>query len=847
MLRCIGVFPARDSSVTTDLLGKRLGDFEIVRELGRGGMGVVYEARQTSLNRRVALKVLGASLGLTSRAVDRFRREAAAAARLHHTNIVPVYATGEQEGVHFYAMELIDGPSLDNVIRQMHAPCEVAPTDQAVTGPYVPSQPTPTASGSASTPSSDRFDRAAAMVADVADALHHAHQQGVTHRDVKPSNLLLSSDGRLSVTDFGLARMLEQPGMTVTGEFVGTPAYMSPEQVTAGRIPVDHRTDIYSLGATLYELLTLRPPFRADGRDKLLALVVQKEPPAPRSLDPKVPRDLETICLKCLEKDPDRRYPTAKALADDLRRYLNRFAIQARRAGPFTRLKKWVKRNPALSAAGLALLIAVAAAAFFAWQAHRSEQRRLADEQRRDDEAMAEKRQAAIEKAMVEAMSGDAPLALEAITEAENSGAEPGTLHMLRGLVERHRGRSKEAIVHLQQGERQLPDSVAVKALLAVASADVSQYVRSETYALEAGRLAPQKPEDYLFLGLAQSETVDPAVGMRTLDEAPARARQSTVARLIRGMVQTGVAFMTGRAEDAERALDILQKVDLPDDHPLLLRYRLQAHMILAQAWEKADPARAEQAWKLAARDAERLKTHRDKPDAVLWLSNYYFVRHNDEALLANCRRARAEKVAIHYALNTELSVLYARKEFDAALKALRDYDPADTDIFLYASRGYVLAAMPGRQAEAERVILEAFEKCPNGSALSFAPADILILGPASLEKSKQMALDIRKRAATAIPVWRNRWYHHLLDYHAHIIDADELLRRAGENRFNRCEGHFYVGLRKLAEGKRAEAKVCFQQSVDSGIFFFIEYIWSRAFLAHIDDPTWPPWRGAKK
>jgi serine/threonine protein kinase len=130
------------------------------------------------------------------------------------------------------------------------------------------------------------------MAAAVAEALHHAHQQGVTHRDIKPSNLLLASDGRLSVTDFGLARMLEQPGMTVTGEFVGTPAYMSPEQVTAGRVPVDHRTDIYSLGATLYELLTLRPPFRADGRDRLLAMVIQKEPSAPRSIDPKVPRDL---------------------------------------------------------------------------------------------------------------------------------------------------------------------------------------------------------------------------------------------------------------------------------------------------------------------------------------------------------------------------------------------------------------------------------------------------------------------------------------------------------------------------------------------------------------------------
>jgi serine/threonine protein kinase len=257
---------------------RQLGEFRIVRELGRGGMGTVYEAVQTSLNRRVALKVLGPGLGLTDRAVQRFRREAEAAAKLHHTNIVPVYATGEANGCHFYAMELIDGPSLDHVIRQMresrvpdHDPGPSA--DAVATGPYIPAvvttPPSGSGSGAGKGTSRERFDRIATMIADVADALHHAHTHGVTHRDIKPSNLMLSSDGRLSVTDFGLARMLEQPGMTITGEFVGTPAYMSPEQVSAGRIPVDHRSDIYSLGATLYELLTLRPPFVAKGRDRL--------------------------------------------------------------------------------------------------------------------------------------------------------------------------------------------------------------------------------------------------------------------------------------------------------------------------------------------------------------------------------------------------------------------------------------------------------------------------------------------------------------------------------------------------------------------------------------------------
>src|SRR5262249_9383845 len=196
----------------------------------------------------------------------------------------------------------------------------------------------------------------------VADALEYAHQHGVIHRDIKPANLLLSPDGRLAVNDFGLARVLEQPGMTVTGEFVGTPAYMSPEQITAGRTHLDHRTDIYSLGATLYELLTLQPPFTGERRDQVLTQILHKEAKPPRRLNRKVPVDLETICLKALEKAPDRRYPTAGVLAEDLRRYVNRYAISARRVGPIGRLVKWVRRRPALAAAMACVAVAMCVA-----------------------------------------------------------------------------------------------------------------------------------------------------------------------------------------------------------------------------------------------------------------------------------------------------------------------------------------------------------------------------------------------------------------------------------------------------------------------------------------------------
>jgi tetratricopeptide (TPR) repeat protein len=814
----------------TDLIGKRLGDFDVLRALGRGGMGVVYEAQQVSLNRRVALKVLGAGLGLTDRAVQRFRREAEVAAKLHHTNIVPVYTTGEQDGTHFYAMELIDGPSLDAVIRQLRegqgADTGTAPpADAAATGPYVPATatPPPSSSGSSSGGGSaaDRFDRAAAMIADVADALHHAHQNGVTHRDIKPSNLLLSSDGRLSVTDFGLARVLERPGMTVTGEFVGTPAYMSPEQVTAGRVPVDHRTDIYSLGTTLYELLTLRPPFVADGRDKLLALITQKEPPALRSLEPKVPRDLETICLKCLEKDPDRRYQSAKELADDLRRYVHRFAIRAKRAGLVGRAMKWVKRHPGVVALLGCLVAALLVAGFFAFQAKQDR-----------DQLRAEQRQAAVDKAILEALSGDPPAALQAIAEAENRGAEPGQLNLLRGLVEYHRGRPKEAVVYLEQADQQLPDSVAVKALLS------SAYVRYGAMFPLLERLEPKTPEDHLFLGLFLAES-DPARGLRAVDEAPARCRQSPVGRLVRGMVQNSLALKTGTVGDAEQTLDDLLKVDLPDN-PLLLRMRVQAYLVAAHAYGPKD-RRRQQPMKQAAGDVQRLAGHHGNAMAVLGCCYYYFVLGDDESLLAAARQAREEGIESPWVTDLEVGVLYGQGKFGDALDALQTGKYPSDASFPLMERGIILAAM-GNRKDAAKAMTEAIDSCKGGLPLSFIASYLQLLGTEYREKARQASRQIVKEFSQRVTPWRDRWYHHLLAFNAEMMNATQLLENAGKDHFNLCEAHFYIGLRRLAEGKRTEAKACFQSAMDAGIFYYYEHIWSRAFLAHIDDQDWLPW-----
>ncbi len=314
--------PTRDSF-------SRLGDFEIVGEMGRGGMGEVYRARQVSLNRVVALKVMPAGMLGSASAVARFQKEARAAAKLHHTNIVPVYSQGVHDDRYYYAMELIDGASLGELLR-----------DEA-----------DASSAAARNWSAIRADMrgVARLVANVADALDHAHRSGVLHRDIKPQNLLLGADRELHITDFGLANVLDEPSVTQTGEMVGTPAYMSPEQVDANPHAIDRRTDIYSLGVTLYEILTGRRPFEGSTREQLVARIRTTEPVPPCKVAPDTPIDLDTICLRALEKDPRRRYQTAGEMAADLRRYADDRPILSRRVSWIEKGVKWVRRHKAMT------------------------------------------------------------------------------------------------------------------------------------------------------------------------------------------------------------------------------------------------------------------------------------------------------------------------------------------------------------------------------------------------------------------------------------------------------------------------------------------------------------------
>jgi len=378
-----------------------LGDFQILREVGRGGMGVVYEAMQISLDRRVALKVLPFAVAADPRKLRRFEVEARAAAYLHHSHIIPVYAVGCERGVHYYAMQFIDGRSLAELIRVLRQldgldPPGSAPVDDLAVsltsglvsdpdaaegsspGPEghagLATPPESAAAGREKEPSSRSrgFIRAAARLGlQAAEALEYAHEQGVIHRDIKPSNLMVDDRGQLWVADFGLARLHDGSGVTLTGDLLGTLSYMSPEQAQGGRVLLDHRTDIYSLGVTLYELLSLRPAFEGKDRTELLRRIAEQEPTPLRRLNPAVPADLETIVAKAMAKEPAARYASAQDLADDLKRFFEDRPIRARRPTLAQRMQKWLRRHAegavtAAVAAVVALILGTIGLAIYA-------------------------------------------------------------------------------------------------------------------------------------------------------------------------------------------------------------------------------------------------------------------------------------------------------------------------------------------------------------------------------------------------------------------------------------------------------------------------------------------------
>jgi tetratricopeptide (TPR) repeat protein len=707
----------------------------------------------------------------------------------------------------------------------------------------------------------------------VCQAVQHAHQKGIIHRDLKPSNVLVALyDGQPvpKVIDFGVAKAAGQPLtdktlLTGFGSIVGTLEYMSPEQAEINQMDVDTRSDVYSLGVLLYELLAGSPPFTRKELEKggmleMLRVIREQEPSKPstklstaeglptlaanRGTEPAkltklVRGELDWIVLKALEKDRSRRYETASAFAADVQCYLNDEPVQACPPSALYRFRKFARRNKvafAMASVVVMALTAVGVAAVFAYRHQAAEQQRLADQQAHAQRLLAEQRQHALERAFVAALSGDFDGVEKAISEAESLGALPGRIHWLRGQVAFHQGDVEAARQHLEQAVRLMPQSVAARAMLAVAYYHSGQNVRYNQLARELDTMTPRCPEDFLFKGQVESFR-RPEQALQTLDKA-GTLRNSVIGWSARLEARYMHALFTDDVRVAQQALDGARAAkEMLPDNPVVLARSVHAHLVASGVFAaRGQPERSQEAREQAGHDAGALEPFSSVPMAQVACFHYFeYVDDTENALAVSALGAEFRLATI----------LYRRGAYDQALDAA-DRAAARGSALARVERGFILAELP----DGRRRAWAAFEAIAAADELGdlrlYAPMIPQLLGRKA--DAEQASRKIRDGPADLMPRWYRGWYDHYLKYQCGLSPEGELLRAAGSCRPKLCEAHFLIGLRHLSEGDRDGAGEHFQKCADTRVFIYWDYMWARAYLARMEkEPRWPSWLPLKK
>jgi hypothetical protein len=826
-----------------------------------GGMGVVWLVRDPQLQRPLALKVMKAE-GADSRRVCRFLLEARITAQLAHPSIVPVHAMGRLDDFRpYYLMKLVEGDTL---------------ADRLKPGSDVTSQ---------------RVDLLQ-VFARVCQALAFAHKKGVIHRDLKPIHVMVGEHGEVLIIDWGLAKVLGQSDVLVPaelshwpspdGQAMGTWPYMPPEQANGRIEEMDRRSDVFGLGGILCAILTGKPPYVGPTPEDVMRQVCDADLAGARARLQGCGADAQLIALArdCLSPEPNDRPPDASAVEERLASYLA--SVQERlqqskvaeaearaRAEQAERTKQlaeekaeaerrarelaeenerqakdaWRRMLRLMAWLGCALL-ALVAASLFAWRAHDAE---LAAELARE----AEKRQHAIDTALTAAMGADLEGADQAIAEAEQAGASPGQLHMRRGQIALHRGQSRDAIRHLKEAVRLLPDSVAARGMLAAAYASDGQWERYDQMIGEMEQLTASTPEDFLFKGYAEAN-LEPEKGLQTMKQAFDLRPMMGVALLLRAEVRALVAQDMDDLEEAKEAVqDAKYARELLRNNPAALWVSLEAHLAKAGVHEhhgQSDQRRAE--LELAGKDADALKPFIALPEAVVYRWLYFREVGREEEVLEELRLASEQTDHVYVAFCYALT-LYRRGQpgdFEEALRVLKTRRGTYADRLL----PFVLAEhdYPNNHdwpARARKACDDLTASGQDGVAVMDTQTVLFLLGEkGDAVKASKALLEQPERFCTL----RREPILRCLRYKAGAPDlpADELVRLAGRSRWDQCLAHYYIAMTKLAEEDRKGAQEHLDQVIKTRAFIWGPYDMSWVFQARLaKDPTWPRWIPERK
>lgn len=790
--------------------GQELGGYRIVREVGRGGMGVVYEAVQISLDRCVALKVLPFGALLSGTAAERFAREAATAGRLHHTNIVPVHDVGEEQGVHYYAMQYIDGTSLSQQIKMLQ------------------SEGTP--------PCRDDFLQIARWGRQVADALAYAHGEGIIHRDIKPSNLLLDHRGNVWVTDFGLARAESHATITVTGDVIGSARYMSPEQASGGKRPIDKRTDIFSLGITLYELLTRTPAFDAGSREAVLNQVVTRRLPLIRKIEPVIPKDLETIVSRCLEKEPSLRYQTAGELAEDCRRFGEGEPIQARRTPLIVKAARFLNRHR-IRAAGTLLIVILAMITMM-----------LVGKYRRTQE------QICLDKAFdAILLEQNTRSALEHLDEAASYGADSAAYHLCRGLIPLQSGKPLDSIPHLEEAFRMDPDNVEVCLALALAHNLATDFTNGRRYFDKVSDREIDTALGWLLHGNALSclqgsaaiESYNRAIELKP-DFIPAIVAR-TYYRANRLLNQGERSELAPLLEDTD--VFVVCRPNRSGSYTFRAR-----NYLYAAAYASTQPDMKEEcdSWLADCRsDLETAFALRNRKDFFPYLiegSYFWFIRDHRSAADSFQKMNALILDAAGFVDDTmrfrQVTALYALGDLNKALHEAGETDDPISGYYPMPLIRSFLMAEAGRLDEARAVCQANLDHYKgNATALFLFAAGMELLGRKDASRSAIEEFDRRDVTKIVFEDASQTVRGPAADYLAGRIEAPALLAAAEGHPGRRCEFAFYIGLRELGQGNREAGLAALETCVGTGVIIFGEYLLAGALIAHARaNPEWPQW-----